>query len=197
MIDCKLSWHNHLLYVCNKVNKGLGMLKRCYYIFPRSCLLSLYYAFVYPFITNGIEFWGQAADYRLKPVRIAQKSCIRIIGNANARAHCLPIAKRLNLLLLDELYKYCLLIHMFNVYTHKACRAIGVMFVRLYEIHTRVTRGFQYDFFVPRCITTSRQQFIVYQGSVLWNALSVNIKMSTSVNNFKRQLRTHLFSNYV
>ena len=33
------------------------MLKKCRYIFPQQCLLAIYYAFVYPFLTLDIEFW--------------------------------------------------------------------------------------------------------------------------------------------
>ena len=29
IIDSKLTWHYHILYVRDKVNKGLGMLRRC------------------------------------------------------------------------------------------------------------------------------------------------------------------------
>ena len=68
--DCKLGWDNHLAHVSNKVNRGLGMLKRCCCFFPQSYLLSLYYAFIFPFLTYGIEFWDQAAACRLQPLRV-------------------------------------------------------------------------------------------------------------------------------
>ena len=84
-INCKLSWDNHLAHVSNKANRGLGMLKRCSYFFPQSCLLSLCYAFIFLFLTYGIEFWGQAAAYRLQPLRVVQKSCIRIIRKVDSR----------------------------------------------------------------------------------------------------------------
>ncbi len=44
--------------------------------FPRSCLLSVYYTFVYQFLTFDIEFWGQPAEWRLHPLRDAQKSYV-------------------------------------------------------------------------------------------------------------------------
>ena len=31
---------------------------------------SLYYTFIFPFLTYGIEFWGQAAAYRIQPLRV-------------------------------------------------------------------------------------------------------------------------------
>ncbi len=39
-IDCKLSWVNHLTHVSNKINRGLGMLKRCCCCF---FLVAIYY----------------------------------------------------------------------------------------------------------------------------------------------------------
>ena len=37
--DSKLTWHYHILHVRDKVNKGLGILRRCSYLLPIDYLL--------------------------------------------------------------------------------------------------------------------------------------------------------------
>ena len=40
-IDSKLTWDYLVTYVCNKISKDFGLLKRFCNVFPQSCLLSL------------------------------------------------------------------------------------------------------------------------------------------------------------
>ena len=58
VFDCNLNWHEHVINVNNKISKGLGMIKACRALLPHSCLLSIHYAYVYPLLMYGIEFWG-------------------------------------------------------------------------------------------------------------------------------------------
>ena len=50
VLDDKLSWKNYILYIIDKCSKGIGMIKCAHNFLPISCLLSLYYLFVYPYI---------------------------------------------------------------------------------------------------------------------------------------------------
>ena len=78
MLDYKLCWDQHVNYLFGKCNKGFGMIKRARYFLPTSCLLSLYNAFVYPYVQNGIELYGTAGVTYLHPLKIILKSCIYI-----------------------------------------------------------------------------------------------------------------------
>ena len=55
MLDYKLCWDQHINHIFGKCSKGLGMIKHARYFLTTSSLLSLYYAFVYPYVQNGIE----------------------------------------------------------------------------------------------------------------------------------------------
>ena len=54
---------------------------------PRNCLLNIYYAFVYPHLIYGVEYWGCAAKTVLHGIKIFQNKCIRVLCNADFYAH--------------------------------------------------------------------------------------------------------------
>ena len=56
VIDDKLNWQNHISIVNSKVSKSINMIKHCSFFLPRSCLLTIYYSFIFPYLSSGIEF---------------------------------------------------------------------------------------------------------------------------------------------
>ena len=57
IIDNKLKWDKHILYIVNKYSKGIGLIKCARNFLSIKCLVFLYYSLVYPYIQNGIEFY--------------------------------------------------------------------------------------------------------------------------------------------
>ena len=58
VIDDKLNWQNHISNVNPKVSKVIVTIKRCSSFLPCSCLLTIYYSFIFPYLSSGMEFWG-------------------------------------------------------------------------------------------------------------------------------------------
>ena len=61
-------------------------------------------------------------------------------------AHFLPLARRLNILLFDNLQYVRTLVFMYNVYFEHACPVVQKMFVRSSFIHKFETRSHMYNF---------------------------------------------------
>ena len=59
-IDFKMSWINHINHVKSKVAKGIGILCKARKYLKQSTLLTLYYSFIYPYISHCLEVWGNA-----------------------------------------------------------------------------------------------------------------------------------------
>ena len=77
-----------------------------------------------------------------------------------------------------------------------------VMLLKIYSLNYMlciilVIKNLNIVFYLPRCIVSSIQSFIVYKGLQLWNAVPLNIKMRKSVYIFKRQLRVEIFKGYI
>ncbi len=99
-----LSWFEHINAVRDKLAKGVGMLHVIYYYLPSECLLSVYNAFVMPYLTYCIELWGNACTTYLNPIQLLQKKCICYFHNAPCLAHCKSLAKSIHALLFKDLF---------------------------------------------------------------------------------------------
>ena len=51
IIDAKLNWVSHIIYVKNKIAKVIGIIKRARPFLNKSVLFNLYHTFIYPYLT--------------------------------------------------------------------------------------------------------------------------------------------------
>jgi hypothetical protein len=173
------------------------MLKCCYRFLPKSCLLALYYSFVYPYLSAGIEFWGCCSKVLFNELLVLQKKCIRIISGAGFLDHCAPLAKQCDILMLNDLYDYSVKIIMFKVFSSICCPAVSQLFLRCNNAHDVCTRSALYNFYVYPCRTNIRRNFVANHGVQLWNLLPAAFRECMSLCVFKKLIRKHILSTYV
>ena len=86
IIDKKLTWKDHILYISNKISRGIGMIIKAKKRLNKNALVCLYYSFIYPYITYCNHIRGTAPVSSLNKIVVLQKRAIRIICNVNRRA---------------------------------------------------------------------------------------------------------------
>ena len=63
-----------ILLIYNKINKVLVGQDNIYISYtPTICLLTIYYAFVFPNLSMGIKFWGTGYKVSFNSVKLLQK----------------------------------------------------------------------------------------------------------------------------
>ena len=105
IIDEKLNWSEHVNNLKIKLAKGSGIIRKCRVYFSIDTLLTLYYSFIYPYITYCLEVWGGANERNLNSIFILQKRIIRIIKSLPFRTHTSPYFEGLNILNIFQLCK--------------------------------------------------------------------------------------------
>lgn len=110
--------------------------------------------------------------------------------------HCAPLAKNLNMLLLDDMYSLISLCFMYKVYYALCCSVIQCMFFKCSNVHDRVTRGSEYNFYVYPCNNSQRHQSIFHSGVVAWNLLQSNIRSCSCFTRFKMLVKKQILNNY-
>lgn len=88
-LDKRLTWNQHVDYVCVRLSRVVYLLRRLKYLIPREFLRSSYYAFFNSVIAYGIHLWGNSSS--INKVLILQKKAVRIISGAPFDAHCKPL----------------------------------------------------------------------------------------------------------
>ena len=124
MLDDKLSRQCCISYKSEKCIKGLGMILHAHSFLSIKCMMSLYYSFFYFYLQNGVKLYGTACEKYLHVLKVYQKSCICITLFASSNEHCMPLAKNLNILLLDDLHCVRTVIFMHKVFNLQICPAI-------------------------------------------------------------------------
>ena len=79
MQDSKLSWSDHIFYIKGKISKGLGILSKARKIFKPETLVTLYYSFIYPYLTYCVEVWGGTSHCYTSSLFKLQKKLLELL----------------------------------------------------------------------------------------------------------------------
>lgn len=81
VLDCTLSWDQHIKEVEQKASKMCGILRRVSSFIPRRALLMFYYAHIHSHFNYLIIAWGRACKSKLKKLQVLQNRSIKLIYN--------------------------------------------------------------------------------------------------------------------
>ena len=99
IIDNKLKWTSHILYIKNKISKTIGLFyKMRQYLERKASLINLYYSLVFPYLIYCNEVWGNASAVHLEPIIKIQKRAIRTITFSSYLSPSKPIFQSLDIL---------------------------------------------------------------------------------------------------
>ena len=91
ILDEHLSWKPQISYVGNKLSKSIGIIyKSSFYLF-KSCLRTLYFSLIYPYLYYCSIIWATTYKSNLCRIERLQKRIIRIISKTKFDAHSLPL----------------------------------------------------------------------------------------------------------
>ena len=188
MIDDRLNWETHIKYIKGKIAKGLGVICKARKVLDKSCLCTLYYSFLYPYLNYCIEVWGKAASCYIDSLKTIQKRCIRIISNAKFRDHTAPLFKALNILCLDHIYTHKVALFMFKLYHDKLPKVFNSMFT-VNENNTRQNG----QLVIPLAKLECFRRTVRIQGVHIWNNYCKIIDIKCSIHAFGKELRKYFF----
>ena len=57
-IDCHLSWHDHIEYICSKISKNINIMTKVKKLVSKVTIINMYYSFIYPYLTYMVLYCG-------------------------------------------------------------------------------------------------------------------------------------------
>ena len=57
-IDCHLTWHEHIDYICGKISKKINIMVKLKHYVSKATLVSVYYSLIYPYLTYACTLSG-------------------------------------------------------------------------------------------------------------------------------------------
>lgn len=102
-IDDKLSWREQVGFVCKKVTKSLGILRKIRDFVHSSCFLTLYYTLIYPYLTYCNIVWASTFPSYLHKILLLQKRFVRLATFSKAIVPSSPLFFKLQLLTIFDI----------------------------------------------------------------------------------------------
>ena len=197
LIDNKLTWKQHIAYVSGKIARGIGMLIKARQYLNKQGLISLYYSFIYPYLTYCNHIWGSTYKTSLKRLTTLQNKAVKIIAHARWRASCDPIYKHLNIMKLAHINTYLIGRFMFRIFIGKVPESLTSLFKKNSDYHSYSTRIA--DLYHVPCVKLDLSKTgIKYRGTSIWNLIAleeINLEVSEAVfkKNLIRMLNSGIF----
>jgi hypothetical protein len=197
IIDNKLNWKYHLSYIAGKISRGIGIIVKARKVLNRNSLRTLYFTFIYPYLTYCNHVWGCTYISNLKRLIILQKCIIRIICGVRPRTHTNELFKNLNILKLEDINKYLIGKFMFK-WVHRALPSIfDEYFTFNHDIHMYDTRQTD-ELHLPTVKLNSGKQSIKFRGPSVWNIIRKSgIAVNVAESVFSSSLKTFLVGKYI
>ena len=126
-------------------------------------------------------------------VQTCQNKCIRFCLNMGNRDHIgFEEFNKINWLPTRQRFEQCVLVNIFKFFSKSAPQYFSEMYHPAVQSYS--TRSSYQKLRLPFRKTNRGQHALSYLGPKLWNGLPEEVKMSTSVNNFKHKLKANFFT---
>jgi len=182
VVDNNLNFYDHVELVSKKVSSGIFVIRKLSAFADRSLLMAAYYGLIYPFLSYGVEVWGND-NCRTQSLFRLQKRAIRAVLRKPQSHSCREIFKGHSILTFPCLYiLQCVTFvkkHFQNFQEHID-----------HDYNLRKNNKIR----PPQHKTSFYESNLKYNGISCYNALPENIKLIESVSKFKRAVKRLLLS---
>lgn len=184
LIDSDMGWKSHIDYVCKKINSGYYALLQLKTMFDIKDILNIYYALIYCHLTYNVIIWGNASNFDVNRILVAQKKIIRLLFGIARTDSCKPYFKEHKILTFPCIYIYKCVLH-----TVKNISTFG----RNSDTHNYQTRHGNL-LRIPNHNTSLYEKTPSYMGIKFMNHLPVNIMEERNLNTLKNKLKMYLIN---
>uniref|UniRef100_A0A3Q3JDA1 Reverse transcriptase domain-containing protein n=1 Tax=Monopterus albus TaxID=43700 RepID=A0A3Q3JDA1_MONAL len=194
MVDDRLSWKSHIRHVQHKIAKNISILARVRHMLDVKALRILYCSLILPYLEYGVENWGNTYRSSLQPLYILQKRAIRVVHKMGYRDHTNVVFIRSKLLKFFDLVEYKTAVFMYKARNNLLPGGIQKLFGEREGGYN--LRG-HLNLKVHAIRTTKKRFCISISGVKLWNNLTVDMKNSTRIKEFKYKYKCMCYTRYL
>ena len=184
IVDNKLNWHEHIIYIKNKVSRAIGIIYKARKYANKQTVKQMYYTFVFPYLIYCCEIWGNTSQTHLDSLIKCQKKIVRVMTFSLYDAHSKPLFEQLHILDLKKLIIHRIALMMYKHSVHLLPVPVSNLFIKNSSIHGYNTRSCN---LLHTKVGSSEVTYtnFSYHGVHIWNIIVQNIPPSISYNSFK------------
>ena len=197
--DDKLTWEQHIEYISEKIVRNIGILKHIRNFMPQESLLLLYHTLVEPYLRYCSIVWGQCSESLKDRLQTLQNKAARTIARVRyEEADHNTLLANFGWLSVRNLIKLDMGIFIYKELNNMHPERTDTIFLKIDNIHSHRTRSVtSNNLFIPRGNTQNFQKTMSYSGSVLWNEVPDEIRMTQTLEGFKGKFKEYLTAQQV
>ena len=196
-IDNTLSWKHHVSDLCNSLTKFIGIFYHTGRIFSLETAIQVYYSFVYPRISYGIEIYGTAPASTLRPLQVMQNRLLKLLTRKPRRYPTNQLYVEYDLLKVSDIHTYCMYGIIFRYRNGSLPSALAnIIRPPLSNPENCMTTRNNNLFYTTHHRNIHGKMVLNNYCSTLWQKLPNYIKDKRSLRSFQKCLKTYLISCY-
>ena len=189
-IDSKLTWSEHVTFICKKLLKFTSFFYKLRKTLPLSIMRMLYNSLVYPHILYGIECYANTYYVHIKRLHILNNRIIRIILKRPIRTNIDNLYRDIGVLPITKLHTFSILVFVFKCIrcTTSMPEIFRSYFTLNCQMHGYSTRDNSNKLSAVLYSKSIGQRCIRYKGVKAWNTLPLECRLKNSINMFKKSV---------
>ena len=190
-IDSFLNFELMVNNVCSRLRSRVSMIQRVRFFLPSSCLHTLYFSFIQPYIDYCILVWGFSSKTNISKVQRLQNRVARIVSQCfDFNVSSLEIIKSLRWQNVTERRDFLRSILMHKCLYGHAPSYLSDHFVALEAVQDRFTRlSNELMLHVPFARTNYLNRSFSIIGPKSWNNLPTDLRRIQNLDQFKNMYK--------
>ena len=193
MMDLPLSMEQHITHICKSGFYHLRNISRI----RRYLSCRLAECLVHAFVTSRLDFCISVLyglpSYLIERLQRVQNSAARVVTLTGKNEHITPVLYGLHWLPVKQRIMYKLLVLTFKARNDLALKYKSDL-INIYVPKRNIWSVSNQQLVQPACnLHTHGSRAFSYASPFMWNSIPHEIRSSSSVSSFKRQIKTYLF----
>ena len=185
-IDSNLSWQEHTKSLLKSFNKKIAVLRRIKFL-PSSILQTIYFRTVLPSVLYGILVWGSCSPALMDDLERAHIRASKLIFKLSRNSNADQLNKLKGWNNLSFYYTKRLLVEAYKSYYRRNTNVLNDLVMLKQSSHC-LRKSMNIEFPSPKS-EIGRLTF-KHRAAIAWNSLPDSIKKSSSLECFKKRLRS-------
>ena len=192
-IDINLTWEQQISIVCKNVCRKLTLMKLLSKYINQECLKLYYNSYILRIFDFCCIIWGNSTVTNQSRLIKLQKRAARLILKADILIPSNQMFKELGWLSFPKRVYYHTCLMVYKGMKGQSPEYITSMLTPVSEYHERQTRSTANNkLHIPRSHTSKYDKAFSITGPRAWNSLPTEIRESTNLFEFKRELKHYL-----
>lgn len=194
IVDDKLSFGEHIEYICKKVSKKLGVLSRCSHFLSKWARETIYNCIILPHFHFASTILYLARKGDIDRLQLLQNRAMRIILKCSRYTAIGSMLKALKWIKIQDFCKMKSLIFIHKIKCGVMPNYFNQLMTKFDEIHDHNTRN-KNNYILDHKKYKKNQNSMFFKALIEYNKLPREIKSSINIRRFKLELRNLFLSN--